>query len=239
MKLILFIAIMSAAWAQEGSIPLDEAEQKKLIEDVKAKALLYAKELPNFACVQVTRKNVDPTGTSRHWKLTETVHEELTYAGGKEEYTENGKKSGANRPEGLIPSSRFTDFISWIFDPKYKTDFQWTKSDSLRGHRTQTVAYRVPLETSQLMVGRKSPFKVSFVGTVDVDADTASILKIAVVAFGLPKTSPLTALSMEYNFDFTKIGDHFFLLPLKADLQSKEAKALIWTEVEFREYHKP
>ena len=75
---------MTAAWAQEGSIPLDEAEQKKLIEDVKAKAQLYSKELPNFACVQVTRKNVDPTGTSRHWKLTETVHEELTYGGGKE-----------------------------------------------------------------------------------------------------------------------------------------------------------
>ncbi len=239
MKLILFLAIIMAAWAQEGPNPLDEPEQKKLIEDVKAKALRYAKDLPNFACVQVTRRNLDATGTSRHWKLTETVHEELTYSGGKEAYTEGGKKSGENRPEGLIAASRFTEVISWIFDPKNKTEFQWTKSDSLRGHRVQTLAYRVPLETSQLMVGRKAPFKASFVGTVDVDADTASILKVAMVAFGLPKTQPVSALSMEYNFDFTKIGDHYFLLPLKADLQSKEAKALIWTEVEFREYHKP
>jgi hypothetical protein len=239
-KLILLLAMMVAARAQEGPIPLDEPEQKKLIEDVKAKALQYSKDLPNFACVQVTRKNVDPTGSSRHWKLTETVHEELAYTGGKEEYTQNGKKvSAESRQNGLIASSQFTDIISWIFDPKYKGEYQWTKSDSIRGHRVQTIAYKVPLETSQLTVGKKAPFKVSFVGTVDVDAETASILKIAVVAYGIPKTSPVSVLSMEFNYDYTKIGDHFFLLPLKADLQSKEGKALLWNEVEFREFHKP
>jgi hypothetical protein len=72
-----------------------------------------------------------------------------------------------------------------------------------------------------------------------VDADTALILKINLVAYGLPKNFPVSAYSKEFNYDFTKIGDHFYLLPLKADLQSKEGKALLWNEVEFREYHKP
>jgi hypothetical protein len=237
------VAMMLAARAQEGPAPLDEPEQKKLIEDMKARALQYSKELPNFACVQVTRKNVDPTGSSRHWKLTETVHEELISQGGKEEYTEvapSGKKSsGENRPAGLIAASEFSDIVSWIFDPKYKGEFQWTKSDSLRGHRVQTVAYKIPNETSQLTVGKKGQFKVGMVGVIDVDADTASILRIAVVAMGLPKNAPVSVVSMEFHFDFSKIGDHYFLLPLKADLQSKEAKALMWNEVEFREYRKP
>jgi hypothetical protein len=239
-KLILLLAIIATAQAQEGPIPLDESEQKKLIQDVTAKALQYAKDLPNFSCVQVTRKNVDPTGTSRHWKLTETVHEELTYTGGKEEYTQNGKKSsGENRPNGLIASSEFADVISWIFDPKAHAEFQWSKSDSLRGHRTQTIAYSVKVENSQLTVGKKSPFKAPFAGLMEVDAETAAILKINVVAYGLPKNFPITAYSMEFHFDFAKIGDHYYLLPLKADLQSKEAKALLWNEVEFREYRKP
>lgn len=230
--------MMMVAWAQEGPIPLEEPEQKKLIEDVKAKALEYSKNLPNFACVQVTRKNVDPTGTSRHWKLTETIHEELTYKGGKDEYTQNGKKSG-DRQNGLITASHFAEVISWIFDPKSKAEFQWTKSDSLRGHRTQTIAYKVPPENSQLVLGKKTPFRLAFVGVVDVDADTAAILKINVIAYGLPKNQPISADSEEFNYDFTKIGDHFYLLPLKADLQSKEGKALMWNEVEFREYRKP
>jgi hypothetical protein len=237
-KLILLIAMIAAAWAQEGPAPLDEPEQKKLIEDVKAKALQYSKDLPNFACVQVTRKNVDPTGSSRHWKLTDTVHEELTYVGGKEEYTQNGKKS-SDRQNGLLASSEFGEVISWIFDPKANSEFQWSKSDSLRGHRTYTIAYSVKQDNSQLAIGRKSPFKAPFAGLIEVDADTALILKINLVAYGLPKNFPVSAYSKEFNYDFTKIGDHFYLLPLKADLQSKEGKALLWNEVEFREYHKP
>jgi len=231
--------MMMAARAQEGPIPLEEPEQKKLIEEVIAKARQYTKELPNFACVEVTRKNVDPTGTSRHWKLTETVHEELLYKGGKEEYTESGKKSGGDRPNGLIGSSEFADVISWIFDPKAHAEFQWSKSDSLRGHRTQTIAYSVKAGDSQLMVGKKSPFRAPFAGLMEVDAETAAILKINVVAYGLPKNYPISAVSKEFHYDFTKIGDHYYLLPLKADLQTKEGKALLWNEVEFREYYQP
>jgi hypothetical protein len=232
--------MMMLARAQEGAIPLEEAEQKKLIGDVIAKARQYSKDLPNFACVQVTRKNVDPTGTSRHWKLTETIHEELVYQDGKEEYTENGKKSGGeNRPNGLIAASEFAEVLNWIFDPKAKGEFQWSKSDSLRGHRTQTIAYSVKQENSELEVGKKSPIKVPFAGLIEVDADTEQILKVNVVAYGMPKNFPVSASSREFHFDYTKIGDHFYLLPLKADLQSKEGKALLWNEVEFREYRKP
>jgi hypothetical protein len=243
-KTILFlalpIAMTMAARAQEGAIPLEDAEQKKLIGDVIAKARQYTKDLPNFACVQVTRKNVDPTGSSRHWKMTDTVHEELVYKGGKEEYTENGKKSGGeNRPNGLMAASEFAEIINWIFDPKAQGLFQWSKTDSLRGHRTQTIAYSVTAENSQLMIGKKSPFKAPFAGLIEVDADTEQILKINLVAYGLPKNVPISAFSKEYHFDFTKIGDHFYLLPLKADIQSKEGKALLWNEVEFREYRAP
>jgi hypothetical protein len=243
-KKILFLtipmAMMMAARAQEGAIPLEDAEQKKLIADVIEKAHQYAKDLPNFACAQVTRKNLDPTGTSRHWKLTETVHEELVYKDGKQEYTENGKKSGGeNRPNGLMAASEFAEVINWIFDPKAQGLFQWSKSDSLRGHRTQTIAYSVTKENSQFMVGKKSPFQAPFAGLIEVDADTEQILKINVVAYGLPKNFPVSAISKEFHYDYTKIGDHFYLLPLKADLQSKEGKSLMWNEVEFREYRKP
>jgi hypothetical protein len=233
---------MAAAWAQEGPAPLDEPEAKKLIEDVKAKALQYVKDLPNFACVQVTRKNLDPTGSSRHWKLTETVHEEVTYKDGKEEYAEvspSGKKSsGENRPGWLISPSDFSEAISLIFDPKSKAQFGWTKWDSLRGHRVHEIAYVVGSETSSYTVGRKG-MKAAMAGVIDVDADTNSILRIAIVAMNLPKTSTISAVTSEFHFDFVKIGDHYFLVPLKADLQSKQAKSLQWNEVEFREYRKP
>lgn len=233
----------AAAWAQEGPAPLEDAEAKKLIEDVITHARQYAKELPNFTCVEVTRKNLDPTGTSRHWKLTETIHEQVTETDGKDSYaelSENGKQTGGdNRPAGMTSPSDFTQVISWIFDPNSQAVLQWVKWDSLRGHRVHEILYGVPKEHSQFSVGKKSPLTVAFGGFITVDADTNSILKITLVAAGLPKQFPIQALSQEYSYEFAKIGEHYYLLPLKADLQQREGKQLTWNEIEFRDYKKP
>jgi len=245
-KLILFLSLVSAAalWAQEeGPAPLEPEEQKKLIADVKARALQYAKDLPSFSCTEVTRKNLDPTGTSRHWKLTGTVHEEVTEKNGKDsfvELTENGKQAGGeNRPGGMTSPADFTDLIAWIFDPESKAEFEWTKWDSMRGHRVHTLAFKLPQANSHFTVGKKSPVKIAVVGTVDVDADTDSIMRIIVLGLGIPKSTGVQSVSQEYHYDFAKIGDHYFLVPLKADLQQRAGKELTWNEIEFRDYKKP
>lgn len=242
MKLILFFALLTIARAQEGPAPLEDAEQKKLIGDMSARALQYSKELPDFVCTEIMRRNVDPTATSRHWKLTDTIHEEVTYQGKKEEFNEvlnNGRKTnGDNRPSGLVSPADFADIISWIFDPRYKAVFQWAKWDSLRGHRVHEIAYVITQADSQLTLGKKQT-KAGMIGVVDVDADTAAVLKITVVATGLPKKGDVQAASFEFNYDYSKIGDHYYLLPLKADAQSREGHTLTWNEFEFKDYRKP
>lgn len=242
MKQILLLTLLAVARAQEGPAPLEDAEQKKLIGDVTARALQYSKELPDFVCTEVMRKNEDPTATSRHWKLLDTIHEQVTFRGNKEEFEElsnNGKKaSGSSRPSGMLSTTDFADMISWIFDPKYHTVFQWSKWDSLRGHRVHEIAYVIKPEDSQLTVSKKQ-IKVGMIGVIDVDADTGAVLKISLVATGLQKNSPVQAVTMEFNYDFAKIGDHYYLLPLKADSQSREGKSLRWDEFEFRDYRKP
>lgn len=242
MKLILFLSLMTIVRAQEGpSPPLDE-EQKKLIADLKVRALQYTKELPEFTCTEVIRKNEDSTGTSHHWKLVDTVHEEITYRGGKEEVKEvsnNGKEvSGRGHVNGLVTTADFAQAIQWVFDPKYEATFQWAKWDSLRGHRVHEIAYVVKPEKSELVVGKKQ-VKVGLLGVLDVDADTGTLLRIMTVATGLTKNSGVLAHSMEYNFDYAKIGDHYFLVPLKADIQSREGKVMSWNEFDFHDYRKP
>lgn len=229
---------MTIARAQEGPAPLDDGEQKKLIADVKARALQYSKELPDFACTEVMRKNEDPTGTSHHWKLLDTMHEDIIYRGSKEELKEvanNGKKGGG---ESMVSTADFARIVSWIFDPKYNADFQWSKWDSLRGHRVHEIAYTVKPDVSELTVGKKQ-VKVGMLGVIDVDSDTGSLLRIMVLATGLSKTTGILAHSEEFQYDYSKIGDHYFLLPLKADIQSREGKIMSWNEYEFKGYRKP
>lgn len=245
MKLTIFLLLAAAAAcrAQEGPAPLDEDEAKKVIADVRARAVAYSKELPNFVCTQVTRKNVDSTGTRQHWKLVDTYHEELRFEGDKEEYREislNGKNTGGdNRGNGMPSSLEFSNLMSWVFDPKYNGLFSWSKWDSLRGHRVHELGFAVKKTDSQLTIGKKTQIQCGMIGVADADSDTGSVMRIAVVAADIPKNFPIQGVSMDLHYDFAKIGDHYYLLPLKGDLQSKEGKALYWTEVEFRDYHKP
>jgi hypothetical protein len=247
-KLIFLLTLTTLAGlqarAQEGTLPpLDDNEQKKVIADVTARALQYSMELPDFTCTVVMRTNEDPTGTSRHWKLLDTVHEEITYRGGKEEYKEvsvNGKKeSRDSKPANMVTPIDFAQAISWVFDPKYHADVAWGKWDSLRGHRVHEIAYTIKPENSQFTVGGKKQIKAGAVGIIAADSDTGALLKLTALATGLPKNSPIAAHSVEFNYDFAKIGDHFYLLPLRAEVQSREGKKALWYEYDFKDYRKP
>src|SRR6266481_5813868 len=127
MRYLIVLAVV-AATAYSQADPSD-AEQKKIFADVAAKALEYNRSLPNFICTQVTRRNVDPTGTGQRWKLIDTINEELSYSDQKENYkvvAVNGKPAGNanhNRPGGLTSSGEFGSLLGYIFDPKAKSEF--------------------------------------------------------------------------------------------------------------------
>jgi hypothetical protein len=241
-RLCIFIAAAAALLAQPN--PPDEATQKKIIADTTAKALSYSKELPDFVCRQVTRRNEDPKGLNQ-WKTLETINEQLTFVNHKEEYRTlaiNGKKVGSeNRPGGLLRSTDFADYLSWIFDPKAKAELSWSQWDSLRGHRVHVIGFRVKPENSQFVLskGKGQQTTAGILGVVDVDSESGAIIKAGIIATDIPASFPIQGVAIEVNYEFAKIGDHYFVVPLKADLHSKEGKMLIWKEIEFHDYRKP
>jgi len=245
-QLILLALAAAAAHAQtDPPPPPSDADQKKIIADVTAKALEYTKNLPNFICTQVTRRNVDPTGTSQRWKLVDTISEELTFSSGTENYkvvTVNGKPSSVahDRLGGLTSSGEFGSILGYIFDPKAKTEFNWTQWESLRGHRVHVIGFKVAQANSLLTVTKSKGQQVNagFFGMLYVDSETGSVLRIVLAATDIPAKFPIQGVSLDLNYEFAKIGDQAYLVPLKADLHSKDGKSMIWNEVEFRDYRK-
>lgn len=242
LALVSAISFVACTAVAQNDVPLppDDASQKKIVADVIARGLQYSKELPAFTCEMVTRRNVDPTGSRQHWKITETVHEELTFSGNKEGYktlSSNGKKGGDNRPTGAVSASDFTNLMSWIFDPKSQAELTWSNWDSVRGHRVHAIGVKIKADHSQFTVGKgKGQITAGLLGLAYADSDTGSIMRIAVVGTDVPAKYPVQSVTMDLQYDFAKIGDHYFLLPLKAETQSKEGKTLIWNEVDFRDY---
>ncbi len=247
--MITALAIGAAAVGQRevqtGPNPPDEPSQKKIIEDTIAKARAYEKELPDFVCSQVTIRNEDPKGTNQ-WKMLGSTNEELTFLHGKEEYRTvavNGKKvsSESNRAAAVLTANDFATYLRWTFDPNSAAEISWANWDALRGHRVHVLGFRVTKEHSQFTVGKgKNQISSGFFGIINVDADSGAILKLGIIATDVPPTHPMQAFSLELNWDFAKVGEHYYVLPYRADQHYKEAKkTLVWNEIEFRDYRKP
>jgi len=237
---------MPAAAAQQSDAPLPpiDAEQKQAIAEIKAKALDFEKNLPDFACTQQSHHSIDPKGFNQ-WKTLETVSEQLRFVKGQEQYTMlavNGKKSGENDkpPASAVPVSEFIKLMHDIFDPSVKAGIAWTNWDSVRGHRVHMLTFVVPQENSLFTVAKLKGLKTGLAGFIYADADTSLVLRIVAAPVGIPKNAPIQGVSIDMNYDFVRIGDKVYLLPLKADFRHKESKGLqVWDEVELKDFHKP
>ena len=224
-------------------LPPDDAEQKKIIADVRVKALEYDKNLPDFVCTQFSHHNIDVKGTNQ-WKTLDTVSEQLRFVHGAEEYTliaQNGKKAGGSekRPADLVSIKQFSDVLHDIFDPKAKALLAWSNWDSVRGHRVHVMQFVVTKDNTLYTVGKSKPISSGLGGWVYADSDTNVVLRVAMAAADIPKTYPIQALATDIVFDFVRIGDKNYLVPVKADLHEKQGKSQVWDEVELKDFRKP
>ena len=63
----------------------DSIEQKRILGEITENARNYTKGLPNFICLQVTRRYGDNSGLE-NYRLIDTIAERLTYYEQKEDY---------------------------------------------------------------------------------------------------------------------------------------------------------
>jgi hypothetical protein len=71
-----------------------------------------------------------------------------------------------------------------------------------------------------------------------VDRDTNTVLRITLTAEDIPPSFPITEASTVLDYDFTRISDQDYLLPLRAVVRMRSGKFLTRNTVEFRLYRK-
>ncbi len=226
--------------------PPDSIEQKKILDEITQKALEYSNNLPNFLCDEVTRRHGDPTG-KENWRLIDTIQERLTYFDHKEEYKVvmiNGQMVANKDHDSLGGASSAGEFGSMLYDvfsPESETSFDWDHWATLRGRRMYVFSFRVRQARSQYSIEeRESRRKViaGYHGFIYADRETGRVMRIRMECDDIPADFPIQDVSLDLNYDFTKISDQQFVLPLKAELRSREGRLLIWNEIEFHLYRK-
>jgi hypothetical protein len=241
-----FLALACTAWSQaevhvdDDPAPSD-SEQKIILARVTENALKYSKDLPDFVCNKLTRHSADITGRGQQWRLLDSSDEELSYVGQKENYqivAVNGKRgSGSGQPRST--AYEFGTWQSWVFAPAAHAELRWSSWTTINKRRAYAFAIGVTQPNSQFFVGTgKNRMAVGFLGVFYADAETGKIIRVLLIGQS-PATSPVKNITYDLSYDFVKIGDQQFVVPVKSDFRVSEGKSLVWTEVEFRRYRKP
>jgi hypothetical protein len=65
------------------------------------------------------------------------------------------------------------------------------------------------------------------------------VLRLEMAATTIPKNYAIQGVAMDIIYDFTRMGDKIYLLPIKADFHEKQGKSVVWDEVEFKDFRQP
>lgn len=224
--------------------PPSSEEQGRVLDEVREYAMNYSKSLPDFICTQVTRRYYDPTG-QESWRTEDTVTARLTYFEQKENYKlvmVNNQMT--DRPyeslSGASSSGEFGSMLRKTLDPGTHTRFDWDHWATLRGRRAYVFAYRVAQINSEWHINyqREQDIVTGYHGLLYIDKATNTVLKITLEAEDIPAAFPVQEARTTLDYDFQKIGERDYLLPLKAVVRMRHGRYLTRNEMEFRLYRK-
>src|SRR5271166_2134682 len=246
MRFRLFLGlVVLAAGARGQTPPPDPAEQKKILADAAEFALNHEETLPNFLCTQTTQRFVDFTGKSG-FRPVDLIVERLTYFEHKEEYKVfevNGIPSNLPHHDvgGTTSSGEFGSILKGIFSPQANTRFTWERVYTLRGRHMHVYSYRVPVSQSDYHIVvpmKKLDLVTSYHGLVFIDERKHFVHRITLHPDDIPASFPVQDIGLVLDYDYTRIGDSDYLLPLEFELRSREGARLIKNDVTYDGYRK-
>ena len=226
-------------------------DEARILNGARKRALEYASNLPNFVCMQVTRRFEQPVPkvvkgapppVKEEWKEIDSLSEQLTYVDGHENYQKiNGAQRGNDMGRGILSAGEFGALLRMVFRAESKAELKWHDLEIENGKKLHVFEYSIPRATSQYLVrpSHTSPaVAVAARGTITVDEETYQIRKIQLAAVDLPKKFPFQESIIEVEYDMFSIGDQFSLLPKRAGVRVTAGRKMNRNAIEYLNYRK-
>jgi hypothetical protein len=223
-------------------------EQQRVIEAARDYALNYSKTLPDFICLQVTRRYLDQhyrRGTDGSWSQSDQLAEKLSYFDQQEKYepiSQNGNSLYGKPTEaigGALSRGDFGTMLREIFDPTSHAEFHWERWGNLQGHVFYVYTYAIDLPHSKetLNYDKTQEVTTAYHGEVFVEQGPNSVWQVTVEPEP-PASFPMQDIHQVLNYRPTDIGGQKFLLPVNGTVIMRVAGVGSKNEIDFRSYKK-
>jgi VWFA-related protein len=228
-----------------------------LIEAARKAANAYVDSLPDYIVKRSTtrygsnRPSVTETvGSVLHWQTLNIVTADVAAERGREVYTNirvNDKPEKVLPQGGIWSYGEFTSDLIAVFGQQAAAVFTNPRSDSIRKRPVTVYEFSVDqahsvwsVAASENRNGAADIWFPAYSGTVWIDRETGQTLRVSMQARDLPPDFPLDSILSVTDFDFVKIGDGTFLMPVHSDAYSchRGGTGCFRNENVFRDYNK-
>lgn len=233
--------------------PPDSVKQQQILGLMKEYALNYTQNLPNFICVQVTRRYIDPNAGD-HYRTIGNVLAKVSYNEGRENYRVYSVNGQFQQDEtdmdhvkpngGAISSGEFGSLMREVFEPDSEAEFGWDHWATLRGRRMAVFNYFIDSGHSKYSIdytagpGDDQRIITAYKGLVYADPNTGEISRIKFIAVNIPRSFPVSDATEILDYDLVEISGQQYVVPLAAKLYMTAGREKSKNEIEFRDYRK-
>ena len=223
-----------------------EADWTNFLEQVRAKAIAYTDELPNFICTQLTQRSARyfPGG----WRPVDNFVAELSYFDRKEHYkiltVANQATTSATMENlsGTRSTGEFGTSMRSLFDPATNAVFRLEGREQTNGRETIRLGYQVARQTSSRTINYNNERTVvtAYRGRCWIDPESLQIVRLEDKAINIPPDFPITRSDGATDYDLADIGGRKYWLPVRAEVLLVEGGAKLHTRnvIEFKKYRK-
>jgi len=229
--------------------PPSYEEQQKIIEEAREYALNYSKTLPDFICLQVTRRYVDPhykPGTDGSWAVSDRLAEKLTYFDQKEKYEAISHNDtslygkGADSFGGALSRGDFGTLLREIFEPRTSAEFHWERWTGLDQHWMHVYTYSIDQAHSNDTIDyNRGAARVTpgYHGEIFIEKGPNVVWRITVEPEP-PASFPIQNIHQVLDYRYTQLSGQTFLLPINGSVIMRSDGLGHKNEIDFRSYRK-
>jgi hypothetical protein len=237
---VVILAAAGPVWAQPHPMT---PQQESALAGLKEYAQKYNLDLPDYMCVQITHRDVQPA-SGNGFPYGDEVRELVTFFGHRETYevqSINGKPvhSGRSALGGNVSTGEFGTLLERIFDPASAAEFGYQRSAKLRGAAVDVFSYRVSKAHGYtLYSGPLREYVADWEGLIYADRATGAVLRVRMECTGIPVGFPVRHLTITLDYGPATIGGRSYNLPSHYELDQASDHGFAKNRGDYRNYRK-
>ena len=233
-----------------------EKETNEALDKTRTNTLAAVEAMPDFVVKQQIARSYAYAGTNNFRSQDKLVVGVSYRSDGQEEYkllSKNGiseenpqSKQTYEEVGGTSSTGEFVTVLAKIFKPESDTKFKIVDTDLINKRPALVFEYSITRDKAQQVIVSTDVIRSTAItgmnGKIWIDREKFRVLRVESNATELPRDFPITSARRAIDYDWVKITDENYLLPVLSDVrltfrqgtQAFESRNLI----RFRNYQK-